>query len=328
MARGHRLTALVAVVVLLLAGAAGALLLVDRDGGGGPQTALAQERFEERGISVEGEGRVYVTPDVAYIILGVEVEGVDLEELRQDADGRMNDVTDSLLDMGFEEGDLRTIAYDIQVVREPEDPFWPMDEPAVEEEPEIDDRDDAVTDDDDDAVTDDDDDAVTDDDDDAVTEDDDDATDDNDVTDDPIDEAEDPELAPETAIQTFRIVQLLQVRVTDIDSAGEVIDTALEAGANRVAGVSFEVEDRQDAVEQAREQAVEEARQKAEHLAELTGVSLGEPLRINEWSPSGPPMRMEEAAMEMDVAEDAGMPRIQPGEQTISVLVDIIYAID
>ena len=280
MSRTQRITAAIGAVALVLAGATGALLMADRGDDSAPQTAFAQERIEQRGVNVEGEGEVNVTPDVANIMLGIEVEGTDLEELRQDADGRMNDVVDALLEMGFKEGDLQTVTYDIQVVDEPEEPARDVEEPDV---------------------------AVEEDDDDAVMEDDD---------------------VDDVAEQTFRIVQMLQVRVTDVDAAGEVIDTALEAGANRVAGVQFEIEDRDEAVKQAREMAVDEARNKAEHLGELTGVSIGEPLWIDERSPSGPPMRMEEPAMEMDVADDAPMPRIEPGEQTISVSVNIIYAID
>ncbi len=288
MTRSHRITAAIGAVALVLAGALGALVLTDRDGGSGSQTALAQERFAEQGINVEAEGQVNVTPDVARILLGIEVEGTDLEQLREDADGRMNDVVDALLEMGFKEADLQTVTYDIYVVDEPEEPIREVDEPAIQEDP-----DDAVTDDDeaDDAV---------------------------------MNDEEDEDVA----VQTFRIVQLLQVKVTDIDAAGDVIDTALDSGANRVAGISFEVEDREAAVREARELAVEQAREKAEHLAELTGVTLGAPLWIEEWSPSGPAVRMEEPAMEMDVADDAAAPRIEPGEQTISVSVDIIYAIE
>lgn len=291
MTRAQRVTAAIGAVALVLAGAVGALLLADRGGDSGPQTAFAQERIDERGINVEGEGQISITPDVAKIMLGIEVEGTDLEQLREDADGRMNDVVDALLEMGFKEGDLQTVTYDIHVVDEPDEPVRDVEEPAIEEE-----TDDAVNDDEgvDDAT------------DDAV-----------------VDEEEDEDVA----VQTFRIVQMLQVRVSDIDIAGEVIDTALDSGANRVAGVSFEVEDREAAVREAREMAVEEAREKADHLGELTGVSIGDPLWIDERSPSGPPMRMEEAAMEMD-ADDAAQPRIEPGEQTISVSVNIVYAIE
>lgn len=297
MTRAQRLTTAVAAIALLFAGAAGALLMAERDGNPGPRTALAQEQPEERGINVDGQGEISVTPDVANIMLGIEVEGTDLERIREDSDDRMNDVVDALLDMGFKEGDLQTVTYDIQVVDEPDEPVREVEGSDIEEKSEIEESD--VEEDAEEEA------AEIDEDTDEA------AVDDEDV-----------------AEQTFRIVQMLQVRVSDIDSAGEVIDTALDSGANRVAGVSFEAEDRDDAIREARELAVEDARQKAEHLAELTGVEVGEPLWIDERSPSGPPERMEEVAMEMDDAADGAMPRIEPGEQTISVNVDIVYAIE
>jgi uncharacterized protein len=296
MLRGQRLAAAIAAVALVLGGALGAFILSDGDGTSRVQTAFAQDRYDDRGISVHGIGQISVTPDIARIVLGVEVEGEDLEALREDADTRMNDVIDALLRMGFKEGDIRTIMYDIQVIQQPEQPIRPMDEPveepAVEEDPAEDDAEYSS----DDAVS--------------------------------SDETDAAGMQPDEVVQRYRIVQLVQVRVSDIDVAGTVIETALDAGANRVAGISFEVEDQQAAVEQAREQAVEEALAKAEHLADLTGVTLGSPLKIEEFSPSGPVMPFEEMAMAMDDADGMAAPRIAPGEQTISVSVYITYAID
>jgi uncharacterized protein YggE len=281
-------------------------------------------------------GQVSVTPDIARIILGVEVQGSNLDALREDADTRMNDVIDALEESGIPSEDIRTIAYDIWVREEPIQPFDPGREPVPELEEELEEEHDVVT--DDDVTTDEDDDAVTtDDDDDTATTDDDDAvtTDDDDdaVTDDDdeavtTDEAEREEFDPEPGVQSYTLVQLVEVRITDIEMVGDVIDTALDAGANRVGSISFEVEDRQGAIEQAREQAVDEARNKAEHLAELTGVSLGPPLKIDESSPSGIPVEYEDAAMDMEVAEEAGSARIAPGQQVITVSVYITYNIE
>lgn len=295
----QRLLAAVAAVALVLTGAVGAFLIAGGDSSPSPQSVQAQRMMDDRGISVEGHGQISVSPDVAQVTLGVELEGSDLDSIRAEADERMNDMIDALLDLGIDEADIRTTAYDIWVRDEQVEPMRSEAEQDVvaPDAP-------ASQADDDDAVTDEEDDAVTDDEDDV-------------------------EVDPGTGTQTYVLTQMVQVRIADIDMTGEVIDTALDNGANRVANIRFEVEDRQEAIEQAREMAVDEARAKAEHLAELTGVSAGAPLKIDEHSPSGPAMRMDDFDMAMEeAAEGEMMSRIEPGEQVISVNVYITYAIE
>lgn len=140
-------------------------------------------------------------------------------------------------------------------------------------------------------------------------------------------ESEEPDNG-ESGATTYRLIQLLQVTVRDIDATGDVIDVSLDQGANRVSGVRFEVEDREAAVEQARERAVENARSKAEHLAQLTGVNLGAPLAIQDHSPGLPAVGMDVAAVEREMADGDMAAPIQPGESTVSVNVRIVYAIE
>lgn len=281
MTHAQRLTAAIAAVALVFAGALGAVLLTGGDGSSSVPPVQAGSPIQDRGIKVEGEGQINVEPDVARLTLGIELEGPELDDLRDDADTRMNNVVDALQEMGIDEADIQTVTYDIRVQEQRSERVDARvtEEPAVEVEEET-----------------------------ATSEEDENGTE------------------PDETI--YQLIQLVQVRITDIDMAGEVIETALDAGANRVGSISFEIENRADAVEQARELAVDEARAKAEHLAELTGVSLGAPLQIEEWSPSGPPVRMEEVEFAMDMADDAPSPRIEPGQQTISVQVSIRYGIE
>jgi uncharacterized protein YggE len=317
MNRTQQLVAAVAAVSLVLVGAMGAFILSGGSGSPSPQSVHAQQVMQDRGISVEGHGQISVLPDVANVTLGVELEGSDLDSMRSDANERMNDIIDALQELGIEEQDIQTIVYDIWVKDDWMDPRppEPLPDTPVTDEPDAVEEDEATTEEDDSEIADDDE-ATTEDDDSEATDDDEDIT-----------EEDEEQVAPDTSGQTYVLTQLVQVRIADIDMTGDVIDTALDSGANRVSNISFEVEDRQDAVEQARELAVEEARAKAEHLAELTGVSAGAPLRIDESSPFGPVMQMDDFAME-DMAADGEMSRIEPGEQVVSVHVYITYAIE
>lgn len=66
----------------------------------------------------------------------------------------------------------------------------------------------------------------------------------------------------------------LSIRVTDIEFAGKVIDTAFTAGANTLDGVSFSASHTEDARAEAMKKAVADARKKAEILAEASGLKI------------------------------------------------------
>lgn len=126
-------------------------------------------------------------------------------------------------------------------------------------------------------------------------------------------------------ITGYRVDNTLNVKIRDLDRAGEVLDAATAAAGDevRVNGVSFVLEDNDALLVAARAAAWEDAKAKAEQLAELAGVTLGAPLTIAESVGSVPVpyfARAEEAA------GDAATP-IQPGQETVSVDLTVTFAI-
>jgi len=79
----------------------------------------------------------------------------------------------------------------------------------------------------------------------------------------------------------------LEIRVKKIESAGQVLEAALDAGANQVRGVDYTVEELQQVRAQAREEAAEVVKAKATQYAKSFGVKVGKPRRISEAAPSG-----------------------------------------
>ncbi len=63
---------------------------------------------------------------------------------------------------------------------------------------------------------------------------------------------------------------------------GNVLDAAIEAGANQIYGVTFSLENPKTMAETARTQAVADAKAKAGSLADLTGVKLGPVVSVSE----------------------------------------------
>lgn len=130
----------------------------------------------------------------------------------------------------------------------------------------------------------------------------------------------------EEVIRGYRVTSLLSVTVRDPDRVGEVIDDAVDAVGDpiRVQGIAFSIEDAAAVQSEARAQAMADARARAEELAELAGVSLGDPIAISESSSGGqPPIFFEAfAAREGEV----GTP-ISPGQLEVTVTVQVTYAI-
>lgn len=115
---------------------------------------------------------------------------------------------------------------------------------------------------------------------------------------------------------------VLEVRTENLDELGNLLDQSVEAGANTIENIRFEISASEDLSDIARESAVQNARHKAEQLAELTNATLGPILEIQESSNTpGPIVRQVEAP-----AEAAAVP-ISPGSQTISVQVQVTWSL-
>jgi len=114
---------------------------------------------------------------------------------------------------------------------------------------------------------------------------------------------------------------IVEARSDDLDAVGELLDTAVQAGANRVEGIRFEVSDSTELLSQAREAAWEDAEQKAMELADLAGVTLGDVLSINESTSVPRPVGLGEA-----MEREAAVP-IEPGREEIQVSLQVTWAL-
>jgi hypothetical protein len=74
----------------------------------------------------------------------------------------------------------------------------------------------------------------------------------------------------------FEVTHMLKITTTDLDGVGQIIDKAVEAGANRVETVRFTfVKDKLDELNTlARQRAIEDAKTKAKTIADSLGVKI------------------------------------------------------
>lgn len=121
----------------------------------------------------------------------------------------------------------------------------------------------------------------------------------------------------------YRVNHLVNIKVRAMETTGDVIAAAVDAGANAVHGISFTVSDPNVVTGEAREAAMANAREKAEDLAGLSGGSLGVVVSVSEssWAPYPVDGR--------SVAEDAAnAPPINPGETMVTVELTVVWELN
>jgi uncharacterized protein len=135
-----------------------------------------------------------------------------------------------------------------------------------------------------------------------------------------------PQFAPNRAgpspIVGYRASNRVTIKVRDIGKVATMIDTLTNAGANDIGGINFTLSEQSKLLDDAREKAFADARRKAEIYARAAGVMLGTPLSISEGGLPSPLYRGRAAAAPMTAAAP-----IAPGEETLSVTVNVSWAI-
>jgi uncharacterized protein YggE len=122
-------------------------------------------------------------------------------------------------------------------------------------------------------------------------------------------------------IETYRVVNHVRVHADDLDRVGGLIDASITAGANRIAGLTFESRDPEPQRLEALRAAVARARSEAETVAEAMGVDLRTPLEVQTSADLGVTPRMP-MYRTMEMAQTAAP---TPGEQVVRANVTNRY---
>jgi hypothetical protein len=126
----------------------------------------------------------------------------------------------------------------------------------------------------------------------------------------------------------YSTVNSLQIDLTDISKAGNVIDAAVRAGANRVQSVSFTLTDsKQNEIKaQALEEAAASAKLKAESMAKGLGVTLGNVVNISENSYNFYPMMKTIASEDTMLISSYTPPtQITPGDVSVDATISVTF---
>lgn len=128
-----------------------------------------------------------------------------------------------------------------------------------------------------------------------------------------------------TGVITYVVDNSVSVTVRDLTKIGSTLEAAVEAGANNIYGIQFDLEDREAAQQQAMTAAMENARARAEVLAGAAGVELGPVLSLQTYLGSTSPIPYERNYVMADMA--ASSVPVATGEMLIMVDVSVVYEI-
>jgi uncharacterized protein YggE len=84
-----------------------------------------------------------------------------------------------------------------------------------------------------------------------------------------------------TGQTTYWVTNTLLVTLRQVDQLGALLQAVVDAGANSINGISFDLSDKSQPEEQARQAAVRDAEQRAGRMAEAADATLGEVIYIS-----------------------------------------------
>lgn len=125
----------------------------------------------------------------------------------------------------------------------------------------------------------------------------------------------------------YRAENSITVETGEIGMLGGLIDTAIEAGANRINFLNFTLRDESQARSQAIALAAKDAQTQANSLAKSLGVKLGPVVKATTEAESRPIPVMRAGAMAMSASMGAPTP-VQPNEVIVPATVSITYQIE
>lgn len=120
----------------------------------------------------------------------------------------------------------------------------------------------------------------------------------------------------------YEVNNAVRIVSRDLRKLGAILDAVVQSGANRIDGISFQIDQPEKLLDLARKQAMNDARRKAEMLAGEAGVVVGLPISIQEMGGRPTPMPMMRGGMRMEKA--AAVP-VAAGEQELNVTVSVVF---
>jgi len=238
-------TKTILIVLVLAALTLGACAPTVAAGGATPAT---------RSITVTGAGLATLTPDIAYIYIGVHTESLAAAEAGAQNSAKTETLVNAIQQTGVAAEDIRTTNFSIYSAPQ----YGPDGQP--------------------------------------------------------------------TGQTTYAVDNTVYVTVRDLAGLGKLLDQAVQAGANNINNIQFDVADKTQAMSDARKAAVDAAKKQAEELAAAAGVTLGNLQTISSYDSVPSPVFDARGMGGGGVAAASAVP-INPGTMQLTVTVTLTYEI-
>ena len=125
----------------------------------------------------------------------------------------------------------------------------------------------------------------------------------------------------------FQAENMIEVRVRDLDRAGQAIAATTDAGANVLSGPNLAVADPEAANRSAYALAYRTARARADAYAQAAGLRVARVLAIRDAQAYDGPIAMPGIEMDMNARLEAQAPPVMPGVNTSEVRVRVDFAL-
>jgi len=125
----------------------------------------------------------------------------------------------------------------------------------------------------------------------------------------------------------YTLTQEIRVKIRDFEKIGEVLEKSTKIGANLVGELQFSVDEPEKIREIARKEAIDKAKEKAGQIASQSGLKLVKLINVYENYypiPISPAPYKEMAGIG---GEFPAVPTIQPGEEEVTVTVNLVYRV-
>lgn len=126
-------------------------------------------------------------------------------------------------------------------------------------------------------------------------------------------------------IKGYYASNTVNVTVRDIGRLGGILDALVATGANQINGPTFDIEDKDAVLDEARAKALAKSRARAEGYAKRLGLRVRRVISIDETGGRGAPApAYARTAAVAQAAADASAP-IAPGENVLSLNLEVVY---
>ena len=122
----------------------------------------------------------------------------------------------------------------------------------------------------------------------------------------------------------YVVENTVYITVRDLSKLGTLLDSVVSSGANTINGITFDVQDKEAAVAQARDLAIQNAMAEAEAIAQASGVKLGELQNVSVYANNYPTSVYDAKGGNMAMSESVP---ISAGQMVITANASMTYEI-